>query len=113
SGADLYELDYLADFVELQTPTKKVKSENYGLGRNVNLFEDLRAYAYKRVLKFKQDLNYEAWERDLLSVAIDLNCRCNALNLLQYNEIKATARSVSRWTWKNFDSATFSKIQSK
>jgi len=77
------------------------------------LFEDLRAYAYKRVLKFKQDLNYEAWERDLLSVAIDLNCRCNALNLLQYNEIKATARSVSRWTWKNFDSATFSKIQSK
>lgn len=113
SGADLYELDYLADFVELQTPTKEVKSENYGLGRNVNLFEDLRAYAYKRVLKFKQDLNYEAWERDLLSVAIDLNCRCNALNLLQYNEIKATARSVSRWTWKNFDSATFSKIQSK
>lgn len=96
-----------------KTPTKKVKSENYGLGRNVNLFEDLRAYAYKRVLKFKQDLNYEAWERDVLNVAIDLNCRCNALNLLQYNEIKATARSVSRWTWKNFDSATFSKIQSK
>ena len=112
SGADLYELDYLADFVELQTPTKEVKSENYGLGRNVNLFEDLRAYAYKRVLKFKQDLNYEAWERDVLNVAIDLNCRCNALNLLQYNEIKATARSVSRWTWKHFDSATFSDIQS-
>jgi len=112
SGADLYELDYLADFVELQTPTKKAKSENYGLGRNVNLFEDLRAYAYKKVLGFKRYSSYEAWERDVLSVAEGLNNHCNALNLLQHNEIKATARSVSRWTWKNFDSATFSEIQS-
>ncbi|MGU5311748.1 primase C-terminal domain-containing protein, partial [Escherichia coli] len=70
------------------------------------------AYAYKRVLKFKQDLNYEAWERDVLSIAEGLNTHCNALNPLQYNEIKATARSVSRWTWKHFDSATFSDIQS-
>ncbi|XJB66395.1 hypothetical protein AB2G02_26085 (plasmid) [Escherichia coli] len=44
SGADLYELDYLADFVELETPKKAKKSENCGLGRNVSLFEDLRTY---------------------------------------------------------------------
>lgn len=111
SGADLYELDYLADFVELETPKKAKKSENYGLGRNVNLFEDLRTYAYRRVLKFKKDSTYEAWERDVLNVAEGLNTHCNALNPLQYNEIKATARSVSRWTWKHFDSATFSEIQ--
>lgn len=111
SGADLYELDYLADFVELETPKKAKKSENYGLGRNVNLFEDLRTYAYRRVLKFKKDSTYEAWERDILSIAEGLNNHCNALNPLQYNEIKATARSVSRWTWKHFDSATFSEIQ--
>ncbi|EPR4183502.1 replication initiation protein, partial [Salmonella enterica subsp. enterica serovar Bareilly] len=109
SGADLYELDYLADFVELETPKKAKKSENYGLGRNVNLFEDLRTYAYRRVLKFKKDSTYEAWERDVL--AEGLNNHCNVLNPLQYNEIKATARSVSRWTWKHFDSATFSEIQ--
>ncbi|PUV87940.1 replication protein, partial [Cronobacter sakazakii] len=55
---------------------------------------------------------YEAWERDVLSIAEGLNNHCNALNPLQYNEIKATARSVSRWTWKHFNSATFSDIQS-
>ncbi|MEZ7195029.1 primase C-terminal domain-containing protein, partial [Escherichia coli] len=47
----------------------------------------------------------------VLNVAEGLNTHCNALNPLQYNEIKATARSVSRWTWKHFDSATFSEIQ--
>ncbi|XJB66371.1 hypothetical protein AB2G02_25970 (plasmid) [Escherichia coli] len=66
----------------------------------------------RRVLKFKKDSTYEAWERDVLSIAEGLNNHCNALNPLQYNEIKATARSVSRWTWKHFDSATFSDIQS-
>lgn len=110
SGADLYELDYLADFVELETPKKVEKVKGYGLGRNVNLFDDLRAYAYRSVLKFKSGA-YEAWEADLLRVAQGLNSHCNALNPLQYNEIKATARSVSKWTWKHFDSASFAEIQ--
>lgn len=112
SGADLYELDYLADFVELKAPKKVEKVKGYGLGRNVNLFDDLRAYAYRSVLKFKSKSTYDAWEADLLRVAQGLNSHCNALNPLQYNEIKATARSVSKWTWKNFDSETFSNIQS-
>lgn len=111
SGADLYELDYLADFVELETPKTAGKAKGYGLGRNVNLFDDLRAYAYRSVLKFKQKNSYDAWELDLLRIAEGLNSHCNALNPLPHNEIKATARSVSRWTWKNFDSATFSEIQ--
>ncbi|PHQ08605.1 hypothetical protein CKQ87_28270, partial [Klebsiella pneumoniae] len=34
---------------------------------------------------------------------------CNPQNPLQYKEIKATVRSVARWTWKNFDSHTFHK----
>jgi len=113
SGAELYELDYLADFVELETPKKAAeKAKGYGLGRNVNLFDDLRAYAYRSVLKFKNKSTYDAWEADLLRVAQGLNSHCNALNLLQNNEIKATARSVSKWTWKHFDSDTFSDIQS-
>ena len=112
SGADLYELDYLADFVDLETPKKVEKVKGYGLGRNVNLFDDLRAYAYRSVLNFKSKSTYDAWEADLLRVAQGLNSHCNALNPLQYNEIKATARSVSKWTWKNFDSGVFSNIQS-
>ena len=40
--------------MDLEKPQiQKKKSEAYGLGRNVNLFEDLRQYAYRTVLNFK------------------------------------------------------------
>lgn len=113
SGADLYDLDYLADFVDLEKPQiQQKKSEAYGLGRNVNLFEDLRQYAYRTVLNFKKISTFEKFENELLLKAQGLNTFCNPQNPLQYKEIKATVRSVARWTWKNFDSHTFSQIQS-
>ena len=113
SGADLYDLDYLADFVDLEKPQiQEKKSEAYGLGRNVNLFEDLRQYAYRTVLNFKKISTFEKFENELLLKAQSLNTFCNPLNPLQYKELKATARSIARWTWKNFDSHTFSLIQS-
>ena len=113
SGADLYDLDYLADFVDLEKPQiQEKKSEAYGLGRNVNLFEDLRQYAYRTVLNFKKISTFEKFENELLLKAQGLNTFCNPLNPLQYKELKATARSIDRWTWKNFDSNTFSLIQS-
>ena len=113
SGADLYDLDYLADFVDLEKPQiQEKKSEAYGLGRNVNLFEDLRQYAYRTVLNFKKISTFEKFENELLLKAQGLNTFCNPLNPLQYKELKATARSIARWTWKNFDSHTFSLIQS-
>ena len=113
SGADLYDLDYLADFVDLEKPQiQEKKSEAYGLGRNVNLFEDLRQYAYRTVLNFKKISTFEKFENELLLKAQGLNNFCNPQNPLQYKEIKATVRSVARWTWKNFDSHTFSQIQS-
>ncbi|WP_179991741.1 MULTISPECIES: replication initiation protein [unclassified Acinetobacter] len=111
SGAELYDLDYLADFVDLNQP-KSVKAENYGLGRNVNLFDDLRAWSYKRVLGFKSSSSFEQWMKEVERQAINLNAVCNQQNPLPFNEIKATARSIGKWTWKNFDVAKFSEIQS-
>ncbi|EHD7215101.1 replication initiation protein [Klebsiella quasipneumoniae subsp. similipneumoniae] len=112
SGADLYELDFLADCVDLTVPKQATKSENYGLGRNVNLFEDLRHFAYKHVLNFKKSANFEQFLNEVERQGINLNAVCNVGNLLPFSEVKATVKSICRWTWKNFDSATFSEIQS-
>ncbi|EKN3243268.1 replication initiation protein [Escherichia coli] len=112
SGAELYDLNYLSEHVELIS-SKDLKSESYGLGRNVNLFEDLRIYAYRNVLKFKRNSNFERWHMDLERIAIGLNLAQNPKNGLPFSEIKATAKSVARWTWKNFTAENFSVIQSK
>ncbi|MGG7413273.1 replication initiation protein, partial [Escherichia coli] len=61
---------------------------------------------------FKKISTFEKFENELLLKAQGLNTFCNPLNPLQYKELKATARSIARWTWKNFDSHTFSLIQS-
>ena len=83
----------------------------YGLGRNVNLFDDLRLYAYRHVLGFKDSSNFDAWMREIENQAINLNTLCNPKNLLPFGEVKATARSIGKWTWKNFSHSSFSSIQ--
>jgi hypothetical protein len=111
SGAELYDLGFLSEHVNLIS-NKKLKSESYGLGRNVNLFEDLRLYAYRNVLKFKRSSTFEKWHMDLERISMGLNSTQNPNNLLPYSEVKATAKSVAKWTWKNFTNEKFSSIQS-
>jgi len=108
-----YSLDYLADFVrEDTTPEKnKTKAVSYGIGRNVNLFESLRLYAYKHVLEFKRNNTISKWYAELELQAVSINIKENISNPLPYNEIKSTSLSIARWTWQNFDNSNFSKIQ--
>ncbi|HHX5693681.1 TPA: replication initiation protein, partial [Klebsiella pneumoniae] len=110
-NVEAYDLSYLSEFIPDDIKTEK-RLPSDGLGRNVNLFEDLRQYAYKSVLKFKEKSNYERWEKELILKADGLNTFSNGNNLLSYNEIKATARSVAKWTWRNFNKECFSSIQS-
>ncbi|MET5185825.1 replication initiation protein [Klebsiella pneumoniae] len=110
-NVEAYDLSYLSEFIPDDIQEQK-RLPSIGLGRNVNLFEDLRHYAYKSVLKFKEKSNYERWEKELVLKADGLNIFCNSSNPLSYNEIKATARSVAKWTWRNFNKECFSSIQS-
>jgi len=112
SGADLYDLDYLADFVDLSQSKPIERAESYGLGRNVNLFDDLRAWSYQRVLGFKSSSSFDSWMKEVERQAINLNAVCNQQNPLPFSEIKATSRSIGKWVWRNFDSKKFSEIQS-
>lgn len=105
-----YTLDELADFVEL--PKTITKKQAVGEGRNCYLFETVRKWAYKEVLFYK---NNDAKQYDFYTVVLNklekLNCFENAPSL-NFNELKAIAKSISKWTWLNFSAEKFSEIQS-
>ncbi|WP_201149959.1 replication initiation protein, partial [Klebsiella michiganensis] len=112
SGADLYELNDLADcFDDLEEPKKR---ENTGLafGRNVEMFDTIRQWAYKNVLKYKSESSFNDFHNELLLKCQMHNAYLNANDLLPYNEIKATSKSIAKWCWSKFENEAFSKIQS-
>jgi len=102
-----YTLSWLADYVDLEKIDYRKKPEDYGLGRNVTLFNRLRFWAYKAIRQHWD--NYEVWFDTCLSQAQSFNVFYEPL---PHTEIKATAKSVAKWTWAYFSPAQFSAIQS-
>ena len=96
-----YELNYLSDFVELQELKTDLK-EVSGLGRNCMMFDNVRFWAYEAIRAFISG-SYDVWHREVLNVAINANGAF--LEPLPYSEVKATAKSVSRWVWRNHGKA--------
>ena len=100
-GVEPYELNYLADFVELQELKTDLK-EVSGLGRNCMMFDTVRFWAYEAIRAFISG-SYDVWHREVLNVAINANGAF--IEPLPYSEVKATAKSVSRWVWRNHGKA--------
>ena len=93
---NLYDLDWLSEYVNLDAlKDRRRRLPERGLGRNVNLFNDLRRWAYKMI-----HLDWHDYDRFLLA------CREQARELntfespLPQAEIRSTAKSVARWTWE-------------
>lgn len=104
-----YELNYLADFVDLEPlPTKP--TEVSGLGRNCTLFDLVRHWAY-RAIKDLSDVTYDEWEAEVLSRASNANTGFSAP--LDHKEVGCTARSIAKWVWRNHGSAEFQAIFSE
>ena len=104
-----YTLDYLADYVEL--PKKLLKREVIGEGRNVYLFNSIRKFAYSEVLFYKKNgAKQEDFYALILSKIEHMNVFKNSAPL-GFNELKNIAKSVSKWTWRNFSAKQFSEIQ--
>ena len=115
TNREAYDLSYLADFVPNDFILKNKKDKRadiYGLGRNVNLFEDLRQIAYKEVLKYKSSKSYNDFYNDMFSKAVVLNNYSNTTNPLSHNEVKQICASITKWTWRHFSKEKFSEIQS-
>ena len=110
----VYDLDELADWVDLSKHKPKSKPEEVGLGRNVTLFEDIRMYAYKQIRHYKGDVrNFVLWQSHLNNKSLERNG--DFLRPLCPKEVWHIAKSVSKWTWRQFDlaasDARFSSLQ--
>lgn len=113
SGADLYELNDLADcFDDLEDPKKRENTE-FAFGRNVEIFDTQRKWAYKNVLKYKNESSFDAFYKELLLKCETFNSFANYNNLLPYKELVSTAKSIAKFCWKEFSNEKLHDIQSK
>lgn len=104
-----YTLDELADYLDLSRGAANERQPNYGLGRNSNLFDDLRLWSYREIRN-----GYSAFQpfyEKCFTAAMQLNSYLSTP--MQVNEIKNISKSVAKWTFANFDMAKFSAVQAE
>lgn len=94
-----YTLHELSEHVDLEPyADRRKKLEDYGLGRNCTLFENLRRWAYKHKRFFTSG---DAFFQAVLEQSDNLSSQFAAP--LPHSEVLATAKSVSRWTWRYYE----------
>lgn len=106
-----YDLSYLEEFcgdISHYTDRRRKWTE-YGLGRNVTLFENVREWAYKAVRDFWYPNGEEHWCDAVLA-------RCETINgqfksPLDIHESDAVSKSVAKWVWRHFTPEKFRAIQ--
>lgn len=112
--AETYTLAEISDWVDLPriADMKKVVGdpEYAGLGRNCELFEQLRQRAYRLVKRFWIPGGFEHYREAVRMLADDLNS--GFAIPLPLSEVRAISGSCARWIWKHFDSASFRAVQS-
>ena len=95
-GVQPYDLNYLADFVELQELKTDLK-EVSGLGRNCMMFDTVRYWAYKAI-RAHRGSTFDIWLGKVLEQCQNANSAF--IEPLPYSEVKATAKSIARYCWK-------------
>ncbi|MEE4885985.1 replication initiation protein [Pseudomonas alliivorans] len=107
----VYELADLADYVDTQVSSwsKASRLEDLPESRHVILFEKLRYYAYSVVGQQREEGNFESFCRLLDTYAVNLNNfsrQGSQTGNLPLSSLRATVRSVSRWTWDKYRGTT-------
>ena len=105
--AHVYELGELADCVELVRCSPWSKGANYDdamHSRHCLLFEQLRHYAYAVVGRARECGTLESFMVLLEAYATGANNfqRFGFSTPLPHSSVKATVRSVARWTWDKY-----------
>lgn len=99
-----YDLDYLADFVDLakfKPYVGRTNLEAVGLGRNCTVFNIASRWAYKNVLEYKrQGVTLTGWRKAVYE-------RCASVNgdfptPMMDKETLCIAKSIGNWVWTRF-----------
>lgn len=105
----LYTLDELSEYVDLgiqcDSDNTQADSDYGGIGRNCLLFERLRHWAYHAVPSYWGNRRSSDWDTAVLCQAERFNCYHSGVEPLPVSEVKSTARSVSRWVWREITPA--------
>ena len=103
---ELYDLSWIADYLDLE-PYKDGRKHlpPVGLGRNCTMFELTRRWAYTQIRKVGVYSNEASFIESVTNYAAGKN---EAFPVpLPYPEVKATGKSVGRWTWRNMSPEGF------
>ena len=74
-----------------------------GYGRNVNLFNAVRSRAYRE--RREPFLSEELFRYSVSCHAMAVNAEFD--KPLPHSEVRATVKSITRWTWRNISAAGF------
>jgi len=107
---NLYTLDWLADYLDLSAYSGSKRLPSNGLGRNCNLFDYLSAWAYKAIRQGWPQ--YDRWYEAVLTRASAYNSR-EFKSPLPMSEVRATAKSVAKWTHRHMTPEGFSAWQAR
>ncbi len=90
----------------------KTREDMGFLGRNVQVFDGVRQFAYREVRAFRRNGGtVEAFQARLVNVGAGFNSEFSSP--LGPREVVAIAKSISKWTWTRFDERRFVAIQSE
>ncbi|WP_432548626.1 replication initiation protein [Kineococcus sp. SYSU DK004] len=109
--AQPYELRELAAGLGELLPKRLPKrpEQRSGLGRNSDLFDELRGWAYRARYRY-EDLG--EWEQVTEAHALMLNLERYPARPLSATEVHGIAGSVARWTWRTLSREGLVRIQS-
>lgn len=97
-----YSLSELHEYVDLTGVFRRRRSTEGTLGRNVSLFDDVRHWAYPKVLSARLgSLTLDDWHREVLAEAHARNQFTDA-SPLPHREVDHVAKSIARWTWRRY-----------
>lgn len=105
---DGYTLDELAEYLELRGHPFR-GHQAIGLGRNCELFENVRKWAYKAIREYWQPNYKRAWNNVVYDQVESVNGQFTVP--LPISEVKSIAKSIANWTYLHFSPEKFRQSQ--